>query len=68
MCAQPFEPNSIHPEGVNGRKARGKRGSAPPRDTEPSLKRALGRARDGTEFPHSLTEISVQASSVMIPY
>jgi len=36
----------IHPEGVDGRKARGKRGSAPPRDNEPPLEGALVRARD----------------------
>ena len=63
----PFEQAHIHPEGVMEEKARAKRGSAPPRDTEPPLKRALGRARDGAEFPHSPSEIGGQALSVMIP-
>jgi hypothetical protein len=40
------QPARIHPEGVDGRKARGKRGSALPRDNQPPLEGALVRARD----------------------
>ena len=50
LCLRMFsfsrQPARIHPEGVDGRKARGKRGSAPPRDNEPPLEGALVRARD----------------------
>ena len=46
MCTQPLEPARIHPGGVDRRKARGQRASAPPRDNEALLQGALVRARD----------------------
>ena len=46
MHVRPLEPTLIHPEGVDGREARGKRGNAPPRDNEAPLQGALVRARE----------------------
>ena len=49
MYARPLESACIHPVGVEERKARGKRASAPPRDNALPLQCALVRARDGSE-------------------